>query len=119
MRNAAGSLSTATLSRDAGSQNTASNVVDPILSDPNEAYRAEVKRALMDAMLDHSSPLGLGDDEWLTLAVRRNDGRPRLAPADSDAGTMIIRVRGADLAGFLARQLSREEALKRIEVRVF
>jgi hypothetical protein len=93
--------------------------VDPILTDPNDAYRAEVTRALMDALLDHSSSLGLEPAEWLTIAVRRNDERPQLAPADSDAKTFIIRLKGADLVAFLARQITRDEALKRIEVRVF
>jgi hypothetical protein len=93
--------------------------VDPILQDPQEAYRTEVTHAVMDAMLDHSSSLGIVDSEWLTVAERRNDDRPRLAPADSDAGTVVIRVKGEDLSAFLARQISREEALKRIEVRVF
>jgi hypothetical protein len=74
---------------------------------------------LMDAMLDHSTSLGIDDSEWLILAARRNDDRPRLAPADSDANTIIIRVRGSDLSAFLARQISREEALKRIDVRIF
>ncbi len=93
---------------------------DPqIVSDPNEAFRGEVKQALMDVMLDHSSSLGIDANEWLTVAARRNADRPQLAPADSDAGTMVIRVRGSDLAAFLARQISREDALKRIEVRVF
>jgi hypothetical protein len=73
----------------------------------------------MDALLDHSSSLPVGPTEWLTIGVRRNDDRPQLAPADSDAQTFMIRLRGSDLAAFLARQISREEALKRIEVRVF
>ncbi|OFV89775.1 MAG: hypothetical protein A3G76_00340 [Acidobacteria bacterium RIFCSPLOWO2_12_FULL_65_11] len=92
---------------------------DPILSDPLETFRTEVKQALMDAMLDHSSSLGIGPAEWLTVAARRNEDRPQLAPADSDARTVFIRVRGSDLLAFLARQISREEALKRMEVRVF
>jgi hypothetical protein len=92
---------------------------DPILTDPNEAYRAEVILALKDAMLAHSSALGIGPSEWLTIAAKGNDDRPRLAPADSDARTRIIRLRGSDLADFLAGKLSREEALQRIEVRVF
>src|SRR5262245_820973 len=41
---------------------------DTILQNPQEAYRAEVRKALMDAMLDHSSSLGIGDGEWLTVA---------------------------------------------------
>src|SRR5215831_9026078 len=92
---------------------------DPMLVDPNEAYRTEVIQALKDAMLDHSTSLNIRPDEWLTIAVRGNDDRPRLAPADSDARTRVIRLRGADLAAYLARQITREEALKRIEVRVF
>ncbi len=92
---------------------------DPILTDPNEVYRAEVTLALVDAMLDHSSSLMIGPTEWLTIAAKGNDDRPRLAPADSDSRTRIIRLRGSDLAAYLARQMSREEALQRIEVRVF
>jgi len=53
------------------------------------------------------------------VAARRNDERPRLAPADTDARTFVIRLKGADLAAFLARQISKEEAVKRFEVRVF
>jgi hypothetical protein len=92
---------------------------DPILDDPAGAYRREVIVALVDAMLDHSGALGVGPDEWLTIGVKRNEDRPRLAPADSDAQTFVIRVRGADLAAFRGAQISREEVTKRIEVRVF
>ena len=94
-------------------------VADPILANPNEVYRDQVTRALTEALLDHSSSLGIGPAEWLTIAARRNDERPRLAPADTDAQTFFIRLRGSDLAAFLARQITREEALQRIEVRVF
>ena len=92
---------------------------DPILSDPNEAYRAEVMQALKDAMLAHSSSLGIAPTEWLTIAAKGNNDRPRLAPADSDARTGIIRLLGSDLADFLAGRITRDEAMKRIEVRVF
>ena len=84
-----------------------------------DEMKTAINNALMDAMLDHASSLGIGSGEWLTVAARRNDDRPRLAPVDSDAGTVIIRVQGSDLAAYLARQIAREEALKRIEVRVF
>ena len=92
---------------------------DPILNDPSEAYRSEVTQALKDAMLAHSSSLGIAPTEWLTIAAKGNDDRPRLAPADSDARTRLIRLRGSDLADFLAGRISREEALQRIEVKVF
>jgi hypothetical protein len=92
---------------------------DPIMTDPNEAYRTEVIAALKDAMLAHSSALGIGPGEWLTIAAKGGDDRPRLAPADSDARTRIIRLRGSDLADFLAGKISRDEALQKIEVQVF
>jgi hypothetical protein len=98
---------------------TPSAAADPILADPSEAYRTEVILALKDAMLAHSSALGIEKTEWLTIAAKGNDDRPRLAPADSDARTRIIRLSGSDLADFLAGKITREEALKRIEVVVF
>jgi hypothetical protein len=111
-RNQTGSVAAATV-------DVTPQAADPIFANPNEVYRAEVTRALMEALLDHSSSLGIEPTEWLIIAAKRNDERPRLAPADTDAQTFFIRLRGSDLAAFLARQISREEALKRIEVRVF
>jgi hypothetical protein len=113
-RDAAGSAAATSVDAQAPGAND-----DPILADPNEAYRTEVIQALKDAMLDHSTGLGIREGEWLTIAVRGNDDRPRLAPADSDARTRVIRLRGADLAAYLARQITRDEALERIEVRMF
>jgi len=109
-RNATGSAASAQDSRP---------VDDQILSDPNEAYRTEVLQALKDAMLSHSSSLGIGPNEWLTIAAKGNDDRPRLAPADTGSGTRMIRLRGSDLIELLAGRITREEALKRIEVRTF
>jgi len=118
---ASGVAGARTVTGSAASTNDIANAatLDPVLADPNEAYRTEVIQALKDAMLSHSSALGIGPSEWLTIAAKGNDDRPRLAPADSDARTRIIRLRGSDLADFLAGKLSREEALARIEVRVF
>jgi len=92
---------------------------DPILNDPNEAYRSEVTIALKDAMLSNSSSLSIAPNEWLTIAAKGNDDRPRLAPADSDSRTRIFRLKGSDLADFLAGKITREEALDRIEIKVF
>ena len=58
-------------------------------------------------------------DQRLTIAAKGNDDRPRLAPADGTGRTAILRLQGADLAAFLARQITKDEALARIEVRVF
>jgi hypothetical protein len=110
-RNATGSAAAMSVDAAAGA--------DPILNDPNEAYRTEVTQALKDAMLSHSSSLSIAANEWLTIAAKGNDDRPRLAPADSDSRTRIFRLKGSDLADFLAGKITREEALNLIEVRIF
>jgi hypothetical protein len=92
---------------------------DPILADPNQAYRTQVTEALIDTMLEHSRALSIAPNEVLTVAVRGVQDRPRLAQVDTDARTHIITVKGADLTAFLGGQISREDARKRVEVRVF
>lgn len=92
---------------------------DSILSDPDTAYQSEVRNALMDAMLDYSRGLNLASAEWLGVGARGSHDRPPLGPANTDAQTVIIQVRGADLNAFLGGQISKEEARKRIEVKVF
>ena len=92
---------------------------DFVLSDPDDAFHTEIKSQIMKAMLDYSSPLEIGADEWLTVAARRHDERPAIAPADSDSRTVVMRIRGADLLAFRSQHLSREEAMKRMEVREF
>lgn len=91
---------------------------DPILANPNESYRAEIREALIDAMLEHSRGLALEPSEWLTVAARRMDARPRLG-IDTDAGTVVLRVRGSDLTAFLGGQITRQDARNRFDVRVF
>jgi hypothetical protein len=71
-------------------------------------------------MLDHSGPIGVGNDEWLTVAARDNEHRDRLVPGDPyDLLTIVLRIRGSDLAAFRADRISRDEARKRVEVREF
>ncbi len=86
--------------------------------DPGQTYTDEVKGALIDVMLDYSGPLAIGSEEWLTIAARDNDDR--LTPATVyDTMTLVLRIRGSDLAAFRADRLTKEEARKRVEVREF
>ena len=62
--------------------------------------------------------LGIASEEWLSVGVRRNEVRPRIG-LDNNAQTYIARVRGGDLAAFRAGQITRDDAIKRVEVRVF
>jgi exonuclease VII small subunit len=93
--------------------------VDPILKNPNDAYRTAIREALIDAMLEHTRGLGIGPTEVLTVAARGSDDRPRLAPADPEGQTVLISVTGADLQSFLAGEITRDEAVSRLAVRVF
>ncbi|MGE0594206.1 MAG: hypothetical protein AB7G23_18680 [Vicinamibacterales bacterium] len=87
---------------------------------PDEAYTSEVKQALVEAMLENSGPLSLGDDEWLTVAARDNE-RPSstFGPDVSDLITIVLRLKGSDLAAFRGGRLSFEEAAARVEIREF
>jgi hypothetical protein len=62
--------------------------------------------------------MGIGPEEWLTVAARDNE--ERLAPGDLyEVLTIVLRIKGADLAAFRAERLTREEARNRVEVREF
>ena len=57
---------------------------------PVEAYADEVKHAIIDAMLNHSRSLGIGSEEWLTVA---GTGQRDLADPERS-----LRSRGHDAA---------------------
>jgi hypothetical protein len=81
-------------------------------------YTETIKNALIDAMLEYGGVMALQPDEWLTVAARDAEGP--LSPAENyDPATLIIRVKGSDLAAFQAKTLTLEEARKRVEVRQF
>ena len=90
----------------------------PDLRDPNELYTDSVKNALIDAMLRYSAFLKIGDNEWLTVAASDSDGLQIPGQLD-DASRIVIRVKGSDLSAFQLGKLSREEVLKRVEVKEF
>lgn len=91
-----------------------------LLEDPNAAYEREVVTALKDAMLDHSGSIRIGPDEWLTVAARDNEHRNRLVPGDPyDLLTIVLRVKGSDLAAFRADRITRDEARTRVIVSEF
>jgi hypothetical protein len=89
--------------------------------DPNRAYTEAVTRALVDAIVDYSTPMALGPEQWLTVAARDNEGRDSLAPQDplEEVVTMIYRIKGADLIAYRAGKIDRDEARKRVQVSQF
>jgi hypothetical protein len=87
------------------------------MRDPNELYTEAVKTALIEAMLNFGASL-VGPDEWLTVAAADSEG-PQMPGQLYDASTIVLRVKGADLASYHAGKLTREELVKRVEIREF
>ena len=93
---------------------------EALITNPSEVYEREVVSALVDAMLDYSVAIGVAPEEWLTVAARDNEHRDRLTPNDAyDLMTIVLRIKGSDLAAFRADRITRDEARKRVEVREF
>jgi hypothetical protein len=96
------------------------NAATAVMPDPDALYTEAVKGTLVDAMLDHSLQMNLGPEEWLTVAARASEGP--MSPAGlPDSITIILRVKGSDLAIYHADKERREEILKKVktDARVF
>ena len=91
-----------------------------LLQDPSQAYTQEVKSALIDAMVENSGPLSIAPDEWLTIAARDNVQIDRFTPGDpSEVSTIVLRIKGSDLAAYRTGQITLDEIRKRVDVREF
>ena len=96
---------------------TAAEAVAGLMAE-GQKWRATVRMALIDAMLDNSKNLELKPDEWLTIAARGSE--TDLLPNEIlNLTTTIYRVKGSDLADFLAGRLTKDEARQKVEVREF
>jgi hypothetical protein len=96
-------------------QVTASAVTPVAMPDPDTLYTEAVKNTLIDAMLDHSLQMNLGPDEFLTVAARASEGP--LSPAGlADSITIILRVKGSDLAIYHSDKSKRDEILAKVKV---
>jgi hypothetical protein len=89
--------------------------------DPNRAYTEAVTRALVDAMIDYSTPMNILPEQWLTVAARDDEGRDALAPQDplEEVVTLIYRIKGSDLQLYRGGKIDRDEVRKRVQVTQF
>jgi hypothetical protein len=92
---------------------------ETVLDDPGLAYTAAVKSALVDAMMDYGGSIPVGESEWLTIAARDNNDSRIGGDDPFDVTTIILRIRGSDLAAFRAGRISRDEAIKKVSIREF
>jgi len=89
-----------------------------VITDPGEVYTQEVTAALVDAMIEQSGGLTLGADEWLAVAAR--DSAPGIPlVGEPDSVTVILRLRGSDLAAFRAGKLTLEQVKARVVISEF
>lgn len=82
------------------------------MKDPRKEYRDTVQRELIEAMLDYSVPMEVGPDEWLSVAAR-------VAEPGERGQTLMLRIKGSDLAIYAADPKRRDEIRGKVEVRVF
>jgi hypothetical protein len=89
--------------------------------DPGLAYTEAVTQALVDAMIDYSTPMNIPAEQWLTVAARDDEGRDSLAPQDplEEVVTWIYRIKGSDLQAYRAGRIDRDEVRKRVQVTQF
>jgi hypothetical protein len=86
---------------------------------PREIYQTEIANALVNTVLDYKDALAVGASEWLTIAARESVFDRRFLGSDLNdtAITVILRIKGSDLQALRDRTLTREEGLKRVDVK--
>lgn len=86
---------------------------------PREIYQTEIANALVNAILDYKGSVGVGANEWLTVAARESVLDRRFVPGDPNdtAITVILRIKGSDLQALREGTLAREDGLRRVDVK--
>jgi hypothetical protein len=86
---------------------------------PREIYQTEIANALVNAILQYKGSVGVGANEWLTVAARESVLDRRVVPGDPNDTviTIILRIKGSDLQALREGTLSHEEGLKRVDVK--
>ena len=86
---------------------------------PREIYQTEIANALVNTVVDYKDALAVGATEWLTIAARESVFDRRFLGADPNdtAITVILRIKGSDLQALRDGTLTREEGLKRVDVK--
>ena len=80
------------------------------LRDPNAIYTDEVQKALTNVMLEQGITMQVAPEEWFTIAASESRG----GWGEPETMTLYLSIRGSDLAALRTRQITPEEAAKRI-----
>lgn len=84
---------------------------------PDRGYTELVVTALIDAMIDHSGPLSIKDDDYLTIAASEPPGP--LSSLNNQGETFLLSIKGSDLAAYRQQKISKDEARKRVVLKSF
>jgi hypothetical protein len=86
---------------------------------PREIYQTEIATALVNAILDYPGAISVGAGEWLSVAARESvlDRRSLSGDPNDNAITVILRIKGSDLQALRDHTLTREDGLKRVDVK--
>ena len=77
-------------------------------------YTAQIATEVTAVILDHSEAILLGADDWLVVATVAS-----FSPNNTPGMKMMLKILGSDLIALRAGELSREDAIKRIETGEF
>ena len=97
---------------------TADAAAAAVLDDPGQAYTDEVKSALIDAMIDlrrHSRLPTISGSPSPRATTRTHAS----AATPYDVSTIILRIRGDELAAYRAGRITKQDVLKRVQVREY
>lgn len=83
--------------------------------DPDYEYAVAVCDALLDAMLENSSALGVKEHEWLTIVAMAEPERPTLI---GSATKTYLTIKGADLLAYRQGKLTKDEARRRVDLKL-
>jgi hypothetical protein len=84
--------------------------------DPAAAYRSSVRAALIDAIIDNSGVLTLGDNDTLTVTA---NGVDQSTSYRVNSSRLILEIKASDLLALRQGKISRDEAKARIKVTQF
>jgi hypothetical protein len=88
---------------------------DAVLN-PDAHYVQSVKDQLVSFMVTHSPSLQLRPEEWLVVSARDGSEAPGQVAQPS---TMTLRIKGSDLADFVANRINGDEVRRRVQIRGF
>jgi hypothetical protein len=78
--------------------------------DPDAIYTGEVRKALTNVMLEQGITMQMAPEEWFTIAASQSRG----GWGEPETMTLYLSIQGKDLAALRTRQITQEEAARRI-----